>query len=263
MAAAKSRVALVTGSTSGIGLAIAHRLASAGCDVIFNGLAEQTVIDGILESFSKEYTGKFSYVGGDFRKEEEITKLCEDVLRSYSDGIDILINNAGFQHVCPVDEYPIQTWHDMVAVHLTASFLLIRFFLPYMKKKGWGRIVSTSSQMAIISAQGKTPYSAVKAGLVGLTKGTALESAKFGITCNAICPGYVETDLLKVQIEKWAKDENKTFDEKRAEFFASTHPTQKPVTVEQVAGLVGYLCSDEAASTTGSALSIDGGNTAQ
>lgn len=263
MAIERRRVAFVTGSTSGIGLGIAHRLATSGCDVIFTGIAEKEVIAGILQDFAKKYTGKFHFVDGDLRKDEEIAKLCDRIIQIYPEGIDILVNNAGFQHISPIDEYPIDVWHDMVAVHLTAAFLMIRYFLPYMKKKGWGRIVNTSSQMGLISTPGKAPYSAVKAALIGLTKGTALESAECGVTCNAICPGFVETDLLKHQIVKWAKEEGKTFDEKREEFFATSHPTKKPVTVEQVAGLVGYLCSDEAASTTGSALSIDGGYTAR
>ncbi|XP_045200502.1 D-beta-hydroxybutyrate dehydrogenase-like [Mercenaria mercenaria] len=263
MAVEQKRVALVTGSTSGIGLAIARRLASSGCDVIITGLADQDVIDSILDEFKKNYKCRCSYVGGDFTKEDEIANLCKEITTIHPEGIDILINNAGFQYVCKIDEYPIDMWNKMVAVHLTASFLLIRYFVPYMKKKGWGRIINTSSQMGLISTPGKTPYSAVKAALIGLAKGTALETAEYGITCNAICPGYVETDLVRKQIHVMAKNESKTFDQKRNEFFGSCHPSKKPVTVEQVSGLVAYLCSDEAASTTGSAISIDAGYTAQ
>ncbi|XP_060608059.1 D-beta-hydroxybutyrate dehydrogenase-like [Ruditapes philippinarum] len=262
MSSGQRRVALVTGSTSGIGLAISRRFALSGHDVIITGIAEQEAIDKILDEF-KNYKVRCSYVGGDFTKEEDMMKLCKDITAIYPEGIDILINNAGFQHVCSIDEYPIDIWNKMVAVHLTASFLLIKYFVPYMKKKGWGRIVNTSSQMGLISTPGKTPYSAVKAALIGLAKGTALETAEYGITCNAICPGYVETDLVTKQIHVMAEKEEKSFEQKRNEFFGSVHPSKKPVTVEQVSGLVLYLCSDDAASTTGSAISIDGGYTAQ
>lgn len=263
MSLERRRVALVTGSTSGIGLGIAQRLASAGCDIIITGIADQTTIDSIIAEIKRLYNVNCSFIGGDFTKEEEIAKLCDDIIKLYPEGIDILINNAGFQHVCNVDQYPVDIWHKMVAIHLTASFLLIRYFLPFMKKKGWGRIINTSSQMGLISTPGKAPYSAVKAALIGLAKGTALEAAEFGVTCNAICPGYVETDLVKKQLADKAERDSKPFEQIRNEFFGSIHPTRKPVTVEQVAGLVCYLCSDEAASTTGSAVSIDGGYTAQ
>ncbi|KAL4220575.1 hypothetical protein ACF0H5_020973 [Mactra antiquata] len=259
----QKRVAFVTGSTSGIGLGIVRKFASLGYDIIITGICEQSVIDEIQKEFKQNYKGECTYVSADFTNQDEIQAMCENIIKKYPNGIDILVNNAGFQHVAMVDEYPIKIWNDMIAVHLTASFLLIRFFLPFMKKKGWGRIVNTSSQMGLISTPGKTPYSAAKAGLIGLAKGTALEAAPYGITCNCICPGYVETELVIKQIKKMALDENKSFEDKRSEFFGSIHPTKKAVSIDQVAGLVSYLCSDEAGSTTGSSISIDGGYTAQ
>ena len=189
--------------------------------------------------------------------------MCKEITGVYPEGIDILINNAGFQHVALVEDYPVEIWSDMVAVHMTAPFLLTRYFLPFMKRKKWGRIVSISSQMAMISSPGKSPYSATKAGLVGFTKGVAIESASYGVTCNAICPGYVETDLLKVQIEAEAKKKGLGFEEARKLFFDERHPTGQPVTIEQVASMVAYLCSEDSASITGSAVTIDAGNTSR
>lgn len=256
------KVALVTGSTSGIGLGIAERLASASCDVIITGFGEQSVIDGIVERIKSNSGVGCQFLGADLKDETSITEMCRQVQTLYPAGVDILVNNAGFQHVCPIDEYPVSVWHDMIAVQLTAPFLLIKHCLPYMKNKGWGRIVNTSSQMGLISAPGKVPYSVVKSGLIGLTKGTALECAEFEVTVNAICPGFVETDLVKQQIADIAKEKSITYEKSRTEFF-NRHPNKKPISVEEVAHLVHFLCSPEAGSITGSSYSIDAGYTAQ
>ncbi|WAR28573.1 BDHA-like protein [Mya arenaria] len=264
MAEKTKRVALVTGSTSGIGLGIAHRLASAGCDIIVHGFAPQNIIDDALAELRIQHNDcKISFAGADFLKEDEIDAMCMEVLKLYPKGIDILINNAGFNEVCLLEDCSMELWHRMIAVHLTSAFMLTKWALPLMKKKGWGRIVNTSSQMGLISTPGKVPYGCAKSGLIVLAKGAALEGAEYGVTCNAICPGFVETDLLKIQIGKMASEKQISYEIARDQWFAGSNPTKKPVSVEQVAALVGFLCSEEAASITGSAHSIDGGYTAR
>ncbi|KAL4232341.1 hypothetical protein ACF0H5_009910 [Mactra antiquata] len=262
MAVSQKHVALVSGSTSGIGLGIARKFASFGYDIIITGLGEQNVIDDIQKEFKQNYKGDCTYVYADFTKQDEIQAMCETIVKKYPNGIDILVNNAGFQFVDLIEDYPIDKWNDIIAVHLTSAFLLTRFFLPFMKKKGWGRIVNHGSPMGIVSTPTKVPYTVAKAGLIGLTKGTAVETAAYGITCNIVCPAMVETELVVKQINTLAKEQNKTYEEKRNDLINWLLPTKKPVTVEQIAVFVSYLCSDDASSMTGSVVSMDGGFTA-
>ncbi|KAK3605587.1 hypothetical protein CHS0354_005894 [Potamilus streckersoni] len=257
------KIALITGSTRGIGLGIARRLAENGCYIVLTGLGDQQSIDKIVQEFQSSYSVKVNFVPGDLRDPSSIRQLCEKVTELYPEGIDILLNNAGIQHVAAIDEYPVEKWDDMMAISLTAPFYLIRHFLPYMKKKGWGRIINTASQMAVISAPGKAPYSAAKAGLVGLTKGVALEAAEYGVTCNAICPGFADTQILEGQARMLSEKMNITCEEAKQKFFASKHPTQKLVEINQIAGMVLFLCSPDADNVTGSSLMMDGGFTIQ
>ncbi|KAL3846805.1 hypothetical protein ACJMK2_017761 [Sinanodonta woodiana] len=257
------KIALVTGSTSGIGLGIARRLAENGCYIVLTGLGDQQTTEKIVQEFESSYSVKVNFVPGDLRDPNSIRQLCERVTELYPDGIDILLNNAGIQHVTPIDEYPVEKWDEMMAINLTAPFYLIRHFLPYMKKKGWGRIINTASQMAVISAPGKAPYSATKAGLVGLTRGVALEAAEYGVTCNAICPGFADTPILDVQVRALSEKMKIPFEEAKHKFFASKHPTQKLVEINQIAGMVLFLCSPDADNVTGSSLAIDGGFSVQ
>ncbi|KAH3810633.1 hypothetical protein DPMN_139027 [Dreissena polymorpha] len=257
------RVAFVTGSTSGIGLGIAQRLAQNGYDIIITGVASQNDIDNALTILKSKHGVNCTFHGADFTKESEVAQLCTEISRMYPHGIDALVNNAGIQHVAPLEDFPVDIWHKMVAIHLTSSFLLLRYFIPFMKKKGWGRIVNISSINGLIAMPGKGPYCSMKHALIGLTKAVALETAENGITCNAVCPAYVETELVMKQIRDRAKQNNISYEEMRNELFTSSHPTKKSITVEQVAALVGFLCSEEAASVTGCAIPVDAGYTAR
>ena len=260
----ENRVAVVTGSTSGIGLGIAHHLADKGCHIILTGLGEQTIIDNLVEEFKKKYTNiKVNYVPCDLLKTEEITGFCKAVKSLYPDGIDILVNNAGIQYTASIEDYPKDQWDMMIGITMTAPYMLMKEFIPDMKKKGWGRIINMSSQMGIISAPEKAPYSAAKAGLIGLTKGVALETAPHGITCNAICPGFADAPIFHNQIRTYAQQHSLSYDQAMAEIFKTAHPTQKPVTIEQISELALFLCSSGADSITGTSLLMDGGNTAR
>lgn len=258
------RVALVTGSTSGIGLGVADHLAAKGCNIILTGLGDQDVIDNIVAEFKRKYENiKIDYVPCDLLKPEEIIEFCKTVKNLYPDGVDILVNNAGIQYTALIEDYPKDKWDMMIGVTLTAPYMLIKEFVPDMKRKGWGRIINMSSQMGIISAVEKAPYSAAKAGLIGLTKGVALETAAHGVTCNAICPGFTDAPMFQNQINTYAKKHNMSYDQARTEIFTTAQPNKKPVTIDEISELAVFLCSSGADSITGSSLVIDGGFTAR
>ncbi|XP_071086020.1 D-beta-hydroxybutyrate dehydrogenase-like isoform X4 [Haliotis cracherodii] len=254
------KVALVTGSTTGIGLGIANHLAEKGCSIILTGLGSQELINSILEDF-KKYKGRVDYVPADLIDPVSIATFCDKVCDIHPDGVDILVNNAGIQYVRAVEDYPLEKWNEMIAITMTAPFLLTKHFLSRMKQKGWGRIINMSSQMAVISTQGKAPYSAAKAGLVGFTKGVALEAAEYGVTCNAICPGFVDAPMAIRQMDDLSREKGISFQAAR-EHFTNAHPTKKAVTVAEVCGLVDFLCTSSADNMTASAILMDGGNVA-
>ncbi|XP_060080373.1 D-beta-hydroxybutyrate dehydrogenase-like [Ylistrum balloti] len=258
----QGKVAVVTGSTSGIGYGIATALASRGCSLIITGLADQATIDQVITTLKSDYKVEATFVPGDLRSVTSIENFCKQVLELYPTGVDILINNAGVQHLDLVEDYPTEKWDMMVAVSLSAPFHLMKAFLPGMKTKGWGRIVNMSSQMGMISGPGKAPYSAVKAGLIGLAKGVALEGAAHGITCNCICPGFADAPIFNRTAEKMAKEQNITTEEALRRGFAK-NPTGKPVTISEIAELAMFMCSDAGASMTGSAVLMDAGFTSQ
>ncbi|KAL5017514.1 hypothetical protein ScPMuIL_007103 [Solemya velum] len=259
----KTQVALVTGSTSGIGQGVAESLASRGCNVILNGFGDPNAIKTIQNDIESKYNVEADFVDGDLSKQEEIQKLCQQIDELYPKGIDILVNNAGLQHVSPVEEFPVERWDLLIAVMLSAPFHLTRHFLPKMKTKGWGRIVNLASIHGIVASPNKAAYVSAKHGVLGLTKVVALEAATSGVTCNALCPGFVETEIFKKQIEARAQQEGCSYNEAKRLILQLVHPTMEPVGVDQVSEYVAFICSRAADQMTGSIMTMDGGWTAR
>jgi 3-hydroxybutyrate dehydrogenase len=247
----QGKTALVTGSTSGIGLAIARALAGEGAKVTLNGFGDPAEIAKLQAELGAGYSGH------DLTKPEEIEKMMAE-----AGDVDILVNNAGMQHVAPVDEFPVDKWDLILALNLTAAFHTTRLALPAMKRKGWGRIVNTASAHSLVASPNKSAYVAAKHGISGFSKTVALEVATFGITSNCISPGYVWTPLVEGQIPDQMKSRNMTREQVMNDVLLAAQPTKKFVTVDQVAALALFLCRDEAASITGANFSMDGGWTA-
>ena len=255
------KTALVTGSTSGIGLGIAHALAARGANLILNGFGEAKEIEKLRADLSREHAVTVTYDGADMSKADSIAQMMRRAFDAFG-AIDLLINNAGIQHVAPVDEFPVDRWDAILAINLSAAFHTTRLALGPMKKKRWGRIVNIASAHALVASPFKSAYVAAKHGVAGFTKSTALEVAEHGITVNAVCPGYVLTPLVQKQIPDTAKARGISEDAVVRDVLLATQPTRKFVTVEQVAALTAFLCTDEAASITGAVMPIDGGWTA-
>ena len=258
----KGKTAVVTGSTSGIGLGVARALAKDGANIVLNGFGEAADIERERTMIAKEFGVKAIYSPADMTKPVEIAamiKLAETQLGS----VDVLVNNAGIQHVAPIEEFPIEKWDAIIAINLCAAFHTIRAAVPGMKARKWGRIINTASAHSLVASPFKAAYISAKHGLAGLTKTVALELATFGITCNCISPGYVWTPLVARQIPDQMKTRNMTEEQVKRDVLLAAQPTKEFVTVEQVASLALYLTSDAAASITGANLSIDGGWTAQ
>lgn len=254
--------AVVTGSTSGIGLAIARALAKEGADVTINGFGDKGAIEKERTGIEKEFGVKAAYSAADMTKPAEIADMIKTAERTFG-AVDILVNNAGIQHVAPIEEFPIDKWDAIIAINLSAAFHAIRAAFPGMKSRKWGRIVSTASAHSLVASPFKAAYVTAKHGLVGLTKTVALEGATFGITANCISPGYVWTPLVERQIPDTMKARNMTEEQVKNDVLLAAQPTKQFVTVDQVASLAVYLCADAAAQITGANLSIDGGWTAQ
>jgi 3-hydroxybutyrate dehydrogenase len=255
------RHALVTGSTSGIGLAIARALAREGADIVINGFGDKTAIETERARIEKEFGVKASYNGADVSKGAEIEAMIADA-QSKLGSLDILVNNAGIQHVAPIEDFPPEKWDAIIAINLTAAFHAIRAAVPAMKAQKWGRIINTASAHSLVASPFKAAYVAAKHGLAGLTKTVALELAPFGVTANCISPGYVWTPLVERQIPDTMKARAMTREQVINDVILAAQPTKQFVTVDQVAALAVYLCSDAAAQITGANLSIDGGWTA-
>ena len=256
------RHALVTGSTSGIGLAIARALAKEGADVVINGFGDKTAIEGERVRIEKEFGVKAFYNPADMSKGPEIEAMIADA-HGKMGSLDILVNNAGIQFVSPIEEFPPEKWDAIIAINLTAAFHAIRAAVPGMKAQKWGRIINTASAHSLVASPFKSAYVAAKHGLAGLTKTAALELATFGVTVNCISPGYVWTPLVEHQIPDTMKARNMTREQVINDVMLVAQPTKQFVTVDQVASLAVYLCSDAAAQITGANLSIDGGWTAE
>ncbi len=258
----KGKSALVTGSTSGIGLAMARAFAAQGASVIINGFGDRDAIEKERAGIEKDFGVEALYSPADMTKPAEIAamiKACEQTLGS----LDVLVNNAGIQHVAPIEEFPIEKWDQIIGINLSAAFHTIRAAVPGMKSRKWGRIINTASAHSLVASPFKAAYVSAKHGLAGLTKTVALEVATFGITANCISPGYVWTRLVEKQIPDTMKARGLTEEQVKRDVLLAAQPTKEFVTVDQVADLAVYLCSDAAKSITGANLSIDGGWTAE
>ncbi|WP_306225335.1 3-hydroxybutyrate dehydrogenase [Bosea beijingensis] len=257
----KDRTAAITGSTSGIGLAYARALAAEGANLVINGIMAPADAEKLRADLEKEFGIKVVFSGADMTKPAEIAGFIAEGEKVFG-AIDILINNAGIQYVSPIDEFPIEKWDQIIAINLSSAFHTIRAALPKMKEKGWGRIINTASAHAFVASPFKSAYVAAKHGIAGLTKTVALEVATKGITVNAIAPGYVWTPLVEKQIPDTMKARNMTKEQVMNDVLLTAQPTKEFVTVEQVAALAVFLCTDSAKSITGTTLPIDGGWTA-
>jgi 3-hydroxybutyrate dehydrogenase len=258
----KGKSALVTGSTSGIGLAIARALAAQGANVTINGFGDQAAIEKERSGIEKEFGVKAVYSPADMTKPAEIADMVKTAEKTFG-SLDVLVNNAGIQFVSPIEDFPIDKWDQILAINLSAAFHAIRAAVPGMKSRKWGRIISTASAHSLVASPFKAAYVTAKHGLAGLTKTVALELATFGVTCNCISPGYVWTPLVEKQIPDTAKARGMTEEQVKRDVLLAAQPTKEFVTVEEVASLAVYLCSDAAKSITGANLSIDGGWTAE
>jgi 3-hydroxybutyrate dehydrogenase len=259
---AKAKAAVVTGSTSGIGLGIARALAREGTNVMLNGFGDAGEIEKTRAEVERQCGVRALYSPADMTKPAEIAEMIRTTEQAFG-GVDILVNNAGIQHVAPVDEFPIEKWDQIIAINLCAAFHTIRAALPGMKVRKWGRIINTGSAHSLVASPFKSAYVTAKHGLAGLTKTVALEVATSGITVNCFSPGYVWTPLVERQIPDTMKARNLTKEQVINDVLLAAQPTKQFVTVEQIAALVVFLCSDAAAQITGANLSIDGGWTAQ
>jgi len=258
----KGKTALITGSTSGIGLAYAKALAAEGASVVINGFGDKDAIEQERAALEKASGARALYSGHDLTRVDQIEAMMKEAADSLG-GIDILINNAGMQHVAPVEEFPLDKWDLIIALNLNAAFHTTRLALPAMKAKKWGRIIQTASAHSLTASPFKSAYVTAKHGLAGFTKTVALETATFGITANCISPGYVWTPLVENQIPDTMKARGMTREQVMNDVLLAGQPTKQFVTVEQVAAMAVFLCREEASNITGANLSIDGGWTAQ
>lgn len=258
----KARAAVITGSTSGIGLGIARSLVAEGVDVMLNGFGTPEAIADLCAGLTALCGGRVAYHAADLAVPAEVADLVEATVQNFG-RVDILVNNAGIQHVAPVEQFPPERWQAVMAVNLSAVFYAIHHALPHMKSRGWGRIINIASAHGLVASANKAAYVAAKHGVVGLTKVVGLETAESGITCNAICPGWVLTPLVQAQIDALAAREGLSVDEARHMLLGEKQPSKAFVTPEQIGALAVFLCSEAASQMTGSALSMDGGWTAQ
>lgn len=257
----KGKNALVTGSTSGIGLGIAEAFCAAGMNVMLNGFGSANDIETERAGFEQRYGVKVRYHGADMSKSAEIRDLIATAKATFGQ-LDVVVNNAGIQHVQPIEDFPDEKWDAIIAIDLTSAFHTIKHSIADMKARKWGRIINIASAHGLVASPYKPAYVAAKHGLVGLTKTVALGSAEHGVTCNAICPGYVMTPLVEKQIPDQAKARGITEEQVIKDVLLASQATKQFVTVEQLGALAVFLCSDAAAQITGTALPMDGGWTA-
>lgn len=256
------KTALITGSTSGIGLGIAKAMAAAGAHVVLNGLGDAAEIEQLRAALETEHGVRVLYHNADMTKPAQIKDMCEKAVAMFG-AVDILVNNAGIQFVSPIDEFPEEKWDAIIAINMNSNFHTIKHCLPAMKGKGWGRVINIASAHGLVASPYKSAYIAAKHGVVGMTKSVALEVAEQNITVNAICPGYVLTPLVEGQIRDQAKVHNIPESEVVQKIMLAPQPTKKFVQIEEVARLTVFLCEDAAQGITGTHLSVDGGWTAR
>ena len=257
----KGKVAVVTGSTSGIGLAVVRAFAGQGCDVLLNGFGDAAAIEAARGGIEREFGVRARYCAADMANANEIAAMIAQAEAELG-SVDVLVNNAGIQFVSPVEEFPAEKWDQVIAINLSAAFHAIKAALPGMMARRWGRIINTASAHALVASPFKSAYVAAKHGIAGLTKTVALETAADGITVNAICPGYVWTPLVEKQIPDTMAARGLTREQVIRNVLLAAKPTKEFVTVEEVAALALYLAGDMARSITGATISIDGGWTA-
>jgi 3-hydroxybutyrate dehydrogenase len=256
------KTALVTGSTSGIGLGIAHALAAQGANIVMNGFGDATAIDQLQKDIAQQHGVRTIYSGADMSKAAEIEQMMREAAKEMA-GIDIVVNNAGIQHVANVEDFPVDRWDAVIAINLSSAFHTSRLALPFMKKNNWGRIINIASVHGLVGSAGKSAYVAAKHGIIGLTKVTALENAQTGITCNAICPGWVLTPLVQKQVDARAHDKSLSQEAAKHELLIEKQPSAEFVTPEQLGELAVFLCSPAASQVRGAAWNMDGGWAAQ
>ena len=258
----KQKVALITGSTSGIGLATAHVLAAQGINLVLHGLMSPDEGEVLAKKFAKQYDINVLFDNADLRNVESIEHFIQRAVERMG-SIDILVNNAGIQHTESAENFPLDKWNAIIAINLSAAFHTIQYALPSMKNRGWGRIINVASVHGLVGSVNKSAYCAAKHGLVGLTKVLALECAEQGITVNAICPGWVDTPLINEQISTLAQQQGVDFKQAKYNLVTAKQPLPEMMAPEQIGQFILFLCSDSARSITGSALPMDGVWTAQ
>jgi 3-hydroxybutyrate dehydrogenase len=258
----QGKAAIVTGSTSGIGLGIATALAAQGCAIMLNGFGDAGMIDGLRRDLAARHGIKVGYSAADMSKPAQIREMVGQATRELGT-VDILVNNAGIQHVAPVEAFPDDKWDAIIAINLSAAFHATKAALPQMKQRRWGRIINIASTHGLVASVDKVAYVAAKHGIVGLTKVVALETANAGITCNAICPGWVLTPLVQKQVEARAKEAGQSIEQAKTALLSEKQPMLAFTTPEHLGALAVFLCSDAAATMTGTSLPMDGGWIAQ
>lgn len=258
----RGKTAVVTGSTSGIGLGIARALAAQHCDIMLNGFGGAAEIDALVAGLTDHFGIAVAFNGADVSNGAACADLISDAESRFG-GVDIVVNNAGIQHVAAIDEFPVERWDAIIAINLSAAFHTTRAALPGMKRRRWGRIVNIASSHGLVASVHKAAYVAAKHGLIGLTKVAALETAETGVTCNAVCPGWVLTPLVQKQIEARAAAENISVEDAGRALLIEKQPSARFTTPEQLGALVVFLCGEAAANLTGASLPVDGGWTAQ
>ncbi|MCE4554785.1 3-hydroxybutyrate dehydrogenase [Pelomonas cellulosilytica] len=256
------KTALVTGATSGIGLGIAQTLAAQGANLVINGFGEPAAIEALTKELAQRHGVDVVHSGADMARPADVEAMVAQCVERFG-SIDIAVNNAGIQYVSPIEDFPTEQWDRVLAIDLSAAFHLMRVALPHMRTRGWGRIVNIASAHGLVASTTKAAYVAAKHGLIGLTKVAALETATTGITCNAVCPGWVLTPLVQKQIDEGALRDGVSVDEAKARLLAAKQPSLEFATPEQIGGVVAFLCSPAADQIRGATLSVDGGWTAQ
>ena len=256
------RCAIVTGSTSGIGLGIARALAGAGANLMLNGFGDARAIEQLRAGLAAEYKVKVAFSGADVSKPEQIREMVAKATRELG-AVDVLVNNAGIQHTAPVEDFADERWDAVIAINLSSNFHAIKAVLPQMRRRNWGRIINIASVHGLVASVQKVAYIAAKHGVVGLTKVVALETATTGITCNAICPGWVLTPLVQKQIDDRAANEHIPVERARLDLLSEKQPSREFATPEHIGALVVFLCSEAAGQIRGAALPIDGAWLAQ